>query len=94
MTNEDSRHEERVRNQEEFAAMSTELAELIAEGREDLEKWEQKLAERQQELEERQQASGQRVPEVERRHDASRTLLQRLLEKARDIDARVVQLES
>ena len=87
MTNGDSRHEERIRALEEFAAISAELAALMAEGREALEKWTQELAERQQE-------SGERIQEMERRQDASRTLLQRLLEKAQDIDARVVQLET
>jgi len=80
MTNGDSRHEERIRTLEEFAAISAELAALMAEGREALEEW-------TRDLEVRQQTS-------ERRQDASRALLQRLLEKAQDIDARVVQLET
>ena len=80
MTNGDSRHEERIRSLEEFAAISAELAALMAEGREALEEW-------TRDLEVRQQTS-------ERRQDASRALLQRLLEKAQDIDARVVQLET
>ena len=80
MTNGDSRHEERIRTLEEFAAIGAELAALMAEGREALEEWTRELAERQQ--------------TSERRQDASRALLQRLLEKAQDIDARVVQLET
>ena len=87
MTNGDSRHEERIRTLEEFAAISAELAALMAEGREALEEWTRDLAERQQ-------TSEGLVLEVERRQDASRALLQRLLEKAQDIDARVVQLET
>ncbi len=80
MTNGDSRHEERIRTLEEFAAIGAELAALMAEGREALEEWTRELAERQQ--------------TSERRQDASRALLQRLLEKAQDKDARVVQLET
>ena len=87
MTNGDSRHEERIRALEEFAAISAELAALMAEGREALERWTSELAELQQE-------SGKRIQEMERRQDASRTLLQRLLEITQDIDARVVQLET
>ena len=94
MTNGDSRHEERIRTLEEFAAIGAELAALMAEGREALEEWTRELEERQQTSEGRIIESEQRILEVERRQGASRALLQRLLEKAQDIDARVVQLET
>ncbi len=94
MINGDSRHEERIRALEEFAAISTELAELMEEGRAALEEWTRELEERQQTHEQRILESRQRIVEVERRQGASRSLLQRLLDKAQEIDARVVQLES
>ncbi len=79
MTNGDSRHEERIRTQEEFAAMRAELDELIAEGREALERWARESAERQQTFE-------QWAMEVKRRQDASRTVLQKLLDINQDKD--------